>query len=173
MKLDKMIVSYLSRPRYHLWDLFGSNTRYIPSSRWQDASPTSDKQKTRNAIQRIIRSSGFSLYGELTSVSISRFCISPLRVRPPCNVEMLQRALVYILGAPKSNPLGKFYIFGTVSDFLIKFTASTDEDSRHAFCKFHCNIWLHSKTYNYLNLNVHFQSEQVLKLAFWLNLTDI
>jgi len=45
----------------------------------------------------------------------------------------------------KSNPLGKIRYLWNCSNFFTKFTAFTEEDSGHISCKFHCNIWWHSK----------------------------
>jgi len=33
-----------------------------------------------------------------------------------------------------------------VANFVAKFTVFTWEDSGHISCRFHCNMWLHSKT---------------------------
>jgi len=55
-------------------------------------------------------------------------------------------AIYNIQGAPKKViPKEKFDISGMVVNFFAIFTAFTEEDSGHITCKFHCNIWLHSK----------------------------
>jgi len=52
----------------------------------------------------------------------------------------------YVQGAPKKViPYEKFDISGTEVNFVDIFTAFAEEDSGHISCKFHCNIWLHSK----------------------------
>ena len=47
--------------------------------------------------------------------------------------------------AKKVIPLEKLDISGIVVNFFVKFTTFSEEDSGHISCKFHCNIWLHSK----------------------------
>jgi len=47
--------------------------------------------------------------------------------------------------AKKVIPYEKFDISGIVVNFFAKFTMITEEDSGHISCKFHWNIWLHSK----------------------------
>ena len=57
-------------------------------------------------------------------------------------------------------------ISGTVVNFFLQINSAHREDSDHIFCKFHCNICLRSKNYNYLKFFL--QSEQVIKQRFWL-----
>jgi len=52
---------------------------------------------------------------------------------------------VYIYRAcKKTNTPQKNSVSLENSNFFAKLTVLTEED--HIFCKFHCNIWLHSKT---------------------------
>jgi len=60
----------------------------------------------------------------------------------------------------------KFIISVTVKDFFTKFTALTEENSRHIHSKFHHNMCHGLKNYNRLN-RYSFLSEPVIKLQFW------
>jgi len=63
----------------------------------------------------------------------------------------------------KKNPIGKIWYLWKRSKFFTKFAVFIEENSGHIFCKFHCNILLHSKIITIWTWMCIFQSEQVIK----------
>jgi len=64
------------------------------------------------------------------------YCLHP---SSPFNISMYWARQKIII------PQEKFDISGRVVNFFTKFAAFTEEDLGHIFCKFQCNILLHSK----------------------------
>ena len=82
--------------------------------------------------------------------------------------------MVVLHGAPKKrNPLGQIRYLWNCINFFVQINSAYRGGFRHIFCKFHCNICLCSRILTIWTWMCILQSEQVIKLRFWLKITSL
>ena len=138
---------------YHVQGAEDSDERFAASDyRTGDRRPHQQCRRRRSVVQtNHSQSSQFismiiDIAGSLASSAVFCACDSHHAVYTMSTKAVYNEITLTNTGrAKKRNPLGKIRYLLDCSIFYAKFTVLTEEDSDDIFCKFYCNIWLHSK----------------------------